>query len=283
MKVITGLVLATFISPAFVSGVYGQPGSVGANPNPEPRHLLVRDVLPGFLAGTVASALFLYDIRQNSPEARWTTPGALDRGIRDSLHLKENSRENAALCSDVLYLGAATGSFLAALTLPESSPGRRTDNIIHVWNSLSYTIVLTQAAKMTFARERPYSYFESDPGSKLHGYDAYRSFFSGHTSITFAGTFSLAALLSQSAGSQREKALYFTAAALLGGLTGYLRIAADRHYFTDVIAGAGAGALVTLHSFYGHSGSAGAAYRSSVKTNIQFKRSAILAGFYYFF
>ena len=68
------------------------------------------------------------------------------------------------------------------------------------------------------------------------------SFYSGHVNIAFA--------LAASSGTvaslrKREEAPYiWTGGLLLAGATAYLRLAADRHYATDVIVGALAGSAI---------------------------------------
>jgi membrane-associated phospholipid phosphatase len=59
-----------------------------------------------------------------------------------------------------------------------------------------------------------------------------RSFFSGHTSSSFTGA---GLVCSQTSGK------HCTISLGLAALTGYLRIAANKHWFSDVVVGAGVG------------------------------------------
>jgi membrane-associated phospholipid phosphatase len=70
------------------------------------------------------------------------------------------------------------------------------------------------------------------------------SFWSGHTSFTFA----VAAAATQVARLRGRTGWGWLAAATFVGaaLTGYLRVAADQHWLTDVITGAGIGTAVGL-------------------------------------
>src|SRR5437870_2234290 len=67
------------------------------------------------------------------------------------------------------------------------------------------------------------------------------SFYSGHTSAAFAVATSFATCASMRGDGEAWVA--WAAGLPLAALTGYLRIAADRHYLSDVLVGAGAGTL----------------------------------------
>jgi len=80
--------------------------------------------------------------------------------------------------------------------------------------------------------------------------DANLSFYSGHTNFTFA-------LAAAAATVGRLRGYRWAPAALLvGGLvaatTGYLRIAADQHYLTDVLTGAAVGTTIGVAVPYLH-------------------------------
>jgi membrane-associated phospholipid phosphatase len=106
----------------------------------------------------------------------------------------------------------------------------------------------TQVAKFTFARRRPAAWAAGARTSP----DDDRAFFSGHVATAFAaaGAFGTVARLR---GYPHWPAVYaagFAGAAAIG----YLRMAADEHWLTDVVAGAavgtalGIGVPLLLHS-----------------------------------
>ena len=72
--------------------------------------------------------------------------------------------------------------------------------------------------------------------------ETYKSFFSGHTSTAFSIGISNAIILSRQYPKQSSK-IWLTSI-ITAATTGYLRIASDEHYATDVIAGSIAGGLV---------------------------------------
>jgi membrane-associated phospholipid phosphatase len=95
-----------------------------------------------------------------------------------------------------------------------------------------------QAVKLAIARERPGARArDGTRGSR----DEHASFYSGHTNSAFAVAVALATCASLRGDPDAWVA--WAAGLPLAAATGYLRIAADRHYLSDVLAGAGAGAL----------------------------------------
>jgi membrane-associated phospholipid phosphatase len=103
---------------------------------------------------------------------------------------------------------------------------------------------VNQAVKVAVGRERPFVHtLPADRKSGTHEpEDNHLSFYSGHTTLAFA--------LATATGTVATMRGYSQAPAIWGvgmplaALTGYLRIAADRHYFTDVLAGAVVGAAI---------------------------------------
>jgi membrane-associated phospholipid phosphatase len=102
---------------------------------------------------------------------------------------------------------------------------------------------LNQATKFLVARERPFVHALSpaDKSATSSPADNNTSFYSGHASTSMALAVSMAEV-----ASLRKYDWAPVAWATLPALslfTGYLRIAADKHYFTDVATGAAMGAL----------------------------------------
>jgi membrane-associated phospholipid phosphatase len=107
--------------------------------------------------------------------------------------------------------------------------------------------VLNQVAKFGFARERPFVHFLPRAPNAIRELtaspsDDNLSFFSGHTTIAFAIATSSATIATMR-GYKLAPVIWGTGLAF-GGTIGYLRIAADKHYFSDVMTGAIVGSLV---------------------------------------
>lgn len=190
--------------------------------------------LAGVLTGAIgigATEVYKKDIVPDEP--RWKTPPALDASVRDGL--KWSNTKTAATLSDIMLFGIMpTAAFLSPLATNHNY-GRAA---LTISEAAVATGVITQIAKFSFARARPYAYYGNDysnPDSKL-------SFFSGHSSYSFALSVSSAMLLAES--YPRYSTAIYSIAILLAAFPAYLRIAADKHYFTDVLTGAIIGSTI---------------------------------------
>lgn len=156
----------------------------------------------------------------------------------------------AKTMSDVMGYGVAPLAAVGFTALAAGADGRLDEaplDTLLIAEATSTSLALTEMFKSVFQRERPYVHFTTDPDAHAvltSQSDTLVSFPSGHTSTTFA--------LAASAGTiatmrgYRLAPLVWIAGGLLGLTTGYLRMAADRHYFTDVVAGAALGTGVGI-------------------------------------
>jgi membrane-associated phospholipid phosphatase len=92
-------------------------------------------------------------------------------------------------------------------------------------------------SSLLVARERPYvqTVRAGDNGRRRHTDDDDVSFFSGHTTEAFALA-SAAGTVATMRGYRWAPVTWVFGGGLAAG-TGYLRLAADRHWFTDVLVG----------------------------------------------
>ena len=142
----------------------------------------------------------------------------LDGGIADKLEWENKAL--AATLSDVTLIGTIGASFAHALT----SKDKRKERVLIAAYSHAANLALTELSKGFFERTRPNT---TDK----------RSFWSGHTSTAFTS----AGLVCFQDNARKK---YYCGAALgLASLTGYLRMAARFHWFSDVVIGAGVGLL----------------------------------------
>ena len=109
-------------------------------------------------------------------------------------------------------------------------------------NVISLNGIITNLVKMTVKRQRPDSFYKT----RADADDSFRSFYSGHTSTTFALGTSNAILLSE-AYPDKRKLIWFTNLSLAAA-TGYLRIAGDKHYLSDVFCGGIAGYFLAKYA-----------------------------------
>ncbi len=103
------------------------------------------------------------------------------------------------------------------------------------------TLAVTQLVKLGLRRPRPYTYREDfDP--TLARVEDYVSFFSGHTSISFAAAVSFSMTFARR--NPRHRGWAWGGSLGLATTVGILRIAAGKHFVTDVLAGAAVGTLL---------------------------------------
>ena len=184
---------------------------------------------------------------------RWEGPILFDEDARNALRAgSETGRSRAALASDFGYLGLPVyaigveaglvtwlgkGQFDAALQLA----------LINA-EALAVNGVLTRVTQRAVARMRP------------DGTSDNTSFFSGHTSAAFTTASALCVQHSRLEiyGGIADK-LVCPAAVAVAATTGLLRMIADRHWASDVMAGAAFGTLVGATVSWVHLGEPGSA------------------------
>lgn len=148
--------------------------------------------------------------------------------------LRWTDRHRADVLSDAT-LAATFGQTIGYVSLGNRPAALRDAAMLA--ESYAVTVALTQVTKKLARRPRPYAHREDPlPGARLDAEEARVSFFSGHTSSAF----SLAVATGTIAFARNEKNAGFVLGSglALATATGYLRIAADQHYFTDALVGA---------------------------------------------
>ena len=173
---------------------------------------------------------FLYHHTNTKPKL--TSPNNVDSFIREKIHWGNSKNELAKEISDILLYGVFVGG------MPLSSLYLKNYNLLLInLEILSINGLITNVVKYTIQRQRPYSFY-----SKTNDKESYKSFFSGHTSTAFAIGTSTAKMLAKY--SDIDKKIIWLSTLGLASTTGYLRMAADEHYFSDVLAGAVVGSFL---------------------------------------
>ncbi len=170
---------------------------------------------------------------------RWCATNPVDAGARRALLWPD--ADLAGQLSDatgfVLSPAAAYGLGASAAFHAHASSNFALDALL-ITEATVLALDLDEATKLLTARSRPYVRADGGPRDP----DDLMSFFSGHATETFA--------LAASSGTVAMLRGYAWAPApwIAGGIlavtTGYLRIAADRHWLTDVLVGMIAGTCV---------------------------------------
>lgn len=211
-------------------------------PPPGPLRLdldLTLSLTGGALAGVLATELF--QDRLAPTGCRICRPDRLDASLQDALVWPHPDAARTA--SDVLAAGvpmAAAGA-LALAGWRAGGPRTAAEDLLVVAEAGSLAALATQVAKLATGRIRPYAY--RDP-SAARSRDAYLSFWSSHAALTF----SAAAAAGQVARLRGYRSWRWILGLGLAGAAacGYLRVAADRHWTTDVLAGAAVGTAAGL-------------------------------------
>lgn len=168
--------------------------------------------------------------------ARWQKVNPFDHTFRNVLKWENSSLNHAALYSDVIAMGILLPTMVVAPLVTDYKSS-------HYWlvnaQVLGATAITTVLAKFLVGRQRPYAQFNTSPSL---GGDDNLSFFSGHTSFSFAAAVSQSYLLQKQ--FPKSAALIWSSSLTLAALVAYFRVAADKHYISDVIVGAIVGSAV---------------------------------------
>ena len=210
------------------------------DPAPAPPPRLTLDVVPaaviagGALAVWGASALV--DAHAGVQHCRWCNPPELDRWARTEL--RWGNPAAAGHASDALLLTVTLGSTVAVAASAASGGTSRweiVEDLVAFGDALAVSQALTAVAKTTALRLRPDAWAAGGASTSTDVH----SFFSGHTSATFAA----AAAATQVTRLRGRPAWRWIAVVGFAGAaaTGWLRVAADEHWLTDVLAGAAVG------------------------------------------
>jgi len=169
----------------------------------------------------------------------------LDRGMR-ALCKWDNTRparKVADVNAFILTPSASIATMMLA-SIDSRAEGKYPTDMLFVLEAVMVAGVLNQGMKLLVARERPFLHAmnQEEKLKQPHLSDNNLSFYSGHTSFSFA-----VATASGTIATLRDydlKAAVWATLLPLATLTAYLRIAGDRHYFLDVLTGAVLGSAV---------------------------------------
>ena len=215
--------------------------------------LSVNWAVDGAVTGGTLAAWLGTELAKESiaPSAcRWCSAGGFDTSARDALRWGDTAA--AATTSDVMVLTVPAGVLiydaLASKVTNDFHPFA--EDALVIVESVAVAGALTQAAKFLAARQRPYAVYGPGTGSR----DDHLSFWSSHASIAFSAA-AAGGTVAMFRGYTGWPWVY--GAGLAGAAaTGYFRIAADKHWLTDVLAGAAAGTGVGLGVTWLHRGGA---------------------------
>jgi len=208
-------------------------------PEPELRYSLATDatVTGAAIAFWIGSEAFKSHLAPST--CRWCDPPGFDSSVRDGL--KWNDTESANVISYVIPLGVEPLAMIglqAYAARDHGTPDAAWVDVLLISEATAVAMAMNQAVKFVVGRERPFVHALPDDqkGQTAHPSDNNVSFYSGHSTFAFA--------MAASAGTIASMRRYRLAPSIwatgmaLAAATAYLRIAADRHYASDVTVGA---------------------------------------------
>ncbi len=148
--------------------------------------------------------------------------------------LRGEDRPAAAKLSDAL-IAVTIATPIAAALGKGASPRLLNFGVVY-GETLGANLLLNTLSKAIFGRPRPYTYRYL---SREHAdSDWFVSFYSGHSSTSFAAAVSGSYLFAESAPDRLSSVLLTGAELTLASTTAVLRTRAGKHYYSDIIVGA---------------------------------------------
>ena len=192
--------------------------------------------------GALAVGALLVELVVKAPATpRWNEPILFDDGARNALRAgSEGGRSRAATGSDFGYIGLpiyAIGVEAGLVTWLGKDKGDAALQLALIQTeALALNALVSRVTQKAVGRSRP----DAQPGTTDN-----TAFFSGHTSTAFTVASALCVQHArlQIYGNTADDVVCPAAAVVAAG-TGLLRIVADRHWASDVIAGAIVGTAI---------------------------------------
>lgn len=171
---------------------------------------------------------------------RWCNPPGFDSSVRDAL--RWNNTGAADTISYVVPLGVEPlvvfGLDALAAHRDHAPSGTAWVDALLISEATAIAMAMNQVVKFIVGRERPFVHAlpEAEKPLTAHPSDNNLSFYSGHATFAFALAASGGTIASMR--GYRLAPWIWGAGMALAAATAYLRIAADRHYASDVTVGA---------------------------------------------
>lgn len=274
---LAGLGAALFVALLFATPAHAQnvpnapPPPVPARPdqpyppaleNPEFRRPLVWEgrrfsTLDWIISGSAAGVALATNIVP-PVSTHWTGTNGFDEGFRDAFRLgSQNARYTIRDVSDVLLSLEVTWPFFADALIGawwyHGSADVATQMALIDIETYTITAALQGTSTLFASRERPYgrdcgSSFLPTSTTDCSGNSRYRSFFSGHSALSFMGAsltcvhhLKLDLWGDRTADVATCAIAYGTAAA-----TAMMRVMGDVHYVSDILVGAAVGTVIGI-------------------------------------
>jgi membrane-associated phospholipid phosphatase len=196
-------------------------------------------VTGGLAASTIA--LLLLDKSLAPLDCKWCVPGTIDGNLANSVVWSNPTTANTI--SNVLQYAVPVGvmGFGLVQAYRFGDPAAGWSSVLLITEATSLAMLTNVIVKYTTGRARPYVW-QGNTGLYSSATDANVSFFGGHTTFVFAVVVSGSTLFFM---QDMPGAPYVLGIGLaVASFTAYLRMAADKHYLSDTLVGAGVGSLI---------------------------------------
>lgn len=197
-------------------------------------------VTAGGAAAWIASEILKGDLAPS--HCRWCDVDSMDARVRDAPVWSDTFADAISNVTGFVLMPLAAVGLDALAAAHDGALGRVAEDTLIVAEAGVVAADLTQLTKMLVGRERPFVHALQPEQKPLTGQpsDNNLSFFSGHSAEAFA----LAAAVGtvSTMRGYRWAPLTWSVGGAVAATTAYLRIAADKHWLTDVVVGAMVGA-----------------------------------------
>jgi membrane-associated phospholipid phosphatase len=197
-------------------------------------------VTGGLAASTIA--LLLLDKSLAPLDCKWCVPGTIDGNL--AMSVAWSSPTTANTISNVLQYAVPVGvmGFGLVQAYRFGDPAAGWSSVLLITEATSLAMLTNVIVKYTTGRARPYVWKGNPDLYPATVSDANVSFFGGHTTFVFAVVVSGSTLFFM---QDMPGAPYVLGIGLaVASFTAYLRMAADKHYLSDTLVGAGVGSLI---------------------------------------
>lgn len=166
---------------------------------------------------------------------------------RRATHLRWTQPQLAGRISDgglALSLISSIGLNAGAGAYDHDTPAHVAENTTIILETMATAMSMNQLTKFFAGRQRPCAHFglDKDRPCFSDGSDNNLSSFSGHA--TFTTSFAVAGGMIATMRKYRLAPLVWASGAVIAVSTSYLRLAADKHYLSDVVTGTVIGVAV---------------------------------------
>jgi len=201
----------------------------------------VDGIVTGGLAVSTLTLLLLND-KLAPLDCKWCEPGSIDGDISRSVLWANPTAANTV--SNVMQFAIPVGvmGFGLIQAYRFDDPAAGWSDVLLITEATSLAMLANVIVKYTTGRSRPYVWQGNADLYPATVSDANVSFFGGHTTFAFAVVVSGSTLffMQDMPGAPWVLGVGLAAASF----TAYLRMAADKHYLSDTLVGAGVGSLI---------------------------------------